>query len=66
MSTLNVCFFHKDCNDGLMAAYAVWEKAKSTTLCIPITYPEFEKQTPDEFMEMCFSDKLPTAVVSSS
>ena len=66
MSNISVVLYHKDCLDGLMAAYAVWEKAKSTTLCIPITYPEFEKQTPDEFMEMCFNDKLPTAVISSS
>lgn len=66
MSNINVCFYHKDCNDGLVSAYNVWEKNKNNTLCIPINYHEFKDQTPDEFMEMCFSDKVVQASLFSS
>lgn len=65
MSTFKICLYHQNCNDGFVAAHAVWEKDKDNTLCIPITYHEFDKQTPDEFLESCFSDKIVSACVMS-
>lgn len=62
---MQVVFYHQNCNDGLVAAHSVWAADKTNTLCIPITYDEFSGQTPDEFFEMCFTDKIVRAQIAS-
>lgn len=48
---MQVVLYHSNCSDGLIAAYEVWRTAPKETLCIPITYKEFQKQNTEEFIE---------------
>lgn len=47
---MQVVLYHANCNDGLFAAYEIWRTNRKETLCIPITYIKFNKQTITEFI----------------
>lgn len=52
---MKVVLFHKNCNDGLFAAYAAWQKFGADALYIPVTYKPIQDLTAEAALEYIFS-----------
>lgn len=62
---MQVVLYHSNCSDGLIAAYEVWRTDPKETLCIPITYSEFQKQDTETFIEDILHKRFDDAKIYS-
>jgi oligoribonuclease NrnB/cAMP/cGMP phosphodiesterase (DHH superfamily) len=52
---MKVVLFHKNCNDGLFAAYACWLKFKNTAIYIPVNYKPIQDLSTQEALDYIFN-----------
>lgn len=52
---MKVCLYHKNCNDGLFAAYACWLKFKHQAIYIPVNYKPIQDMEPQEALDFIFN-----------
>ena len=52
---MKVCLYHKNCNDGLFAAYACWLKFKHEAIYIPVNYKPIQDMEPQEALDFIFN-----------
>lgn len=52
---MKVCLYHKNCNDGLFAAYACWLKFRNEAIYIPVNYKPIQDMEPQEALDYIFN-----------